>query len=169
MREYALFLNGVYDNVLQEILRVQAYLPDQILFLQPYKWARIVRLAEDPPTTEDPVRLFVSTTVDLATVHYVGEVVGWDDKGQLEGARLDAINRVIGSLQPDEEAVYMQERGTRCTNLLHVRRLKQLSQPFSVAELINDSKNEPLSTARTTSGGWQYVRNRDESWLAAYV
>jgi hypothetical protein len=33
----ALFLNGVYEGVLEEILQVQAHLPEQIMFLQPHK------------------------------------------------------------------------------------------------------------------------------------
>ena len=169
MRDYALFLNGIYRTVLEEILKVQSHLPEQILYLQPYKWARIVRLAEKPPTTGDPVRLFASTTDDLVTVHYTAEIVGWDHKRLLKAPKLDALNRVIGCLQPDEEGIYFEAHGTPCINLLHVRRLKRLAPPFSVAELININKDQPLSTARTTSGGWQYVRNPADAWLQEYL
>ena len=40
----ALFINGVYESVLEEICRTQSVLPDQILFLQPYSSRPIVDL-----------------------------------------------------------------------------------------------------------------------------
>jgi hypothetical protein len=170
VRDVALFLNGVFDNVLQDILKVQAHLPEQILYLQPYSGSRIVELAEHPPSVDDPVRLFASVTGDLPTVHYIGEIVGWDDKRELDEAKLEALRRVIGPLQPTEDGVYGRtESGDwDCINLLYVRRLHKLSKPFSVAELTNARSGEPLSTNRSQAGGWVYVVNPDKAWLEAH-
>jgi len=171
MRDEALFLNGVYDSVLQEILEIQRYLPEQILYLQPYRDERIVHLAENPPSVDSPVRLFVSITDDLPMVHYVGEIVGWDDKRKLSEPKLKALNRVIKHLQKGEESVYeyIEDPQKLCVNLLHVRRLRQLPQPFSVGKLTNVKDGQPLSTNRTQSGGWVYVKNPGEVWLADYL
>jgi hypothetical protein len=170
MRDVALFLNGIFDNVLQEILEVQRHLPDQILFLQPYSSRRVVRLAKSPPTCEESVRLFVSTTDDLPTVRYVGEIVGWEDKRELAGWKLNTINRVIYALQPYEGGVYGLREPDRpdMVNLLCIRRMRKLSKPFSVAELIKAGSQEPLSTGRTQAGGWSYVVNPDDAWLAEH-
>ena len=36
MKPNGVFVNGVYEDVLIEILEIQSELPEQILFLQPY-------------------------------------------------------------------------------------------------------------------------------------
>jgi hypothetical protein len=171
MRDFAIFLNGVFEVVLKELLEIQAYLPEQILYLQPFSSRRIVRLAEDTPSTEDPVRLFISVTDDLPTVRYTCEVVGWDDKRQLEGWKLNALNRVIFALQPSEGGVYGLNDPDKpdMVNLLYVRRMHKLSRPFSVAELTLESTGEPHSTDRETGGGWSYVANPGDAWLAEHL
>jgi 5-methylcytosine-specific restriction protein A len=171
VRAEALFLNGVWDDVLQDILKIQAYLPEQILYLQPYSSERIVHLAENPPSVDDPVRLLVSITDDLARVHYIAEIIGWDDKRELGWAKLHALNRVIYPLQPTEEGVYLKAKpeGPDCVNLLYVRRLRKLSKPFSVDQLTVTSTGQPHSTGRSTSGGWSYVVNPGADWLEAFL
>jgi len=171
MRDEALFLNGVYEDVLQDILTIQTHLPEQILYLQPYSGERIVHLAENPPSADDSVRLLMSVTDDLAKVRYIGEIVGWDDKRKLGGPKLMWLNRIIYAFQWTEEGVYMHAHDDKrpCVNLLYVRRLKKLSRPFSVDQLINTSTDEPLSTGRTTSGRWVYVVNPTDSWLASWL
>lgn len=71
----ALFINGVYEGVLEEIMQVQEVLPEQILFLQPYKSQIMVDLEIFPPTINDPMTLFLSTTTDLPTVRYQAQIV----------------------------------------------------------------------------------------------
>ncbi|MBN1139198.1 MAG: hypothetical protein JXM73_21650 [Anaerolineae bacterium] len=169
MREYALFLNGVYDTVIGEILRVQRLVPDCVLYLQPYARDRIVRLAEEPPSLLDPVQLLLSPTEDLAQVHYVGEIVGWEDKRTLNKARLDQINAMIQKYQPAEGQVYgLGDSDESMVNLLHVRRMQKLAQPFSVAELLNIKDGQPLSTGRSRAGGWVYVVPPDPGWIEKY-
>jgi len=171
MRDEALFLNGVWESVLQDILAIQAHLPEQIMYLQPYSGGRIVHLAEDPPTVDDPVRLLMSVTDDLPTVRYVCEIVGWDDKRQLRGKKLTLLNRIIYAFQWTEEGVYGYgyDEEHPCVNLLYVRRMKKLTKPFSVGELIVTSSGEPHSTDRSTAGGWSYVVNPGDAWLDEYM
>ena len=165
MRDYAVFFNGVYEDVLVDILEVQTHLPEFPLFLQPYSRERIVRLAEEPPSVDDPVRAFFSLTDDLNHVWYTAELVGWRDKASLQYDELMVMNRLIYMFQRTENGIYKKARGVKCKNLLMIRRLKKLVKPFSVEELIKISTDEPLSTERTTAGGWSYVKNPDPTWL----
>ena len=161
MRSEALFLNGVYEEVLRDILRIQSVLPEQILFLQPYSGRPMVRLRDNPPTVESPMRLFLSTTTDLATVSYMAEIVGWDDKRMLSDKKRRVLNRIIYCLQPTEDGVYDASRAGdgRSVNLLHVRRLQKVEPPFGVERLIKINDGRPLSAGRTTAGGWAYVKS----------
>ncbi len=169
MRDYALFINGVYESVLMDILDVQTYLPELPLFLQPYSSMRIVRLADKPPTVDDPVRVFFSLTNDLKHIYFTGELIGWRDKFTLQEDELMIMNRLIYMFQRTESGVYKEARGIECKNLLMVRRLKKFSTPFSVQELNKISTDEPLSPDRTTSGGWSYVENLNESRLQQWL
>ncbi|MFH1235804.1 MAG: hypothetical protein V1685_02595 [Parcubacteria group bacterium] len=160
VKDEALFINGVFEDVLQEILRIQKELPEHIMYLQPYSSDPIVHLRDDPPTDEAPVLLYLSITTDLSTVHYTAEIVGWDDKREIPQAKRDALNRVIGTLQPNETGLYDASRveGKPSVNLLHIRRLRRVDPPFSVSCLIKTIDGKPVSPGRTTAGGWAYVK-----------
>jgi hypothetical protein len=93
MRAEGLFLNGVYEEVLAQIVKVQDVLPHQILYLQPYAGGAIARLRDDPPTPQAPMLLLASTTKDLGIVQYAGEVVGWDDKRVCQATFLSPVQR----------------------------------------------------------------------------
>ena len=159
MRNQALFLNGMYEDVLEQILSIQAELPEQIMFIQPYSDNRIVKLAQEPPSVDDPMPCYFSVTTDLNNVHFTAEIVGWDDKRKLSTARRNAISRLIWTLQHDECGLYdsVGDVEKPCVNLLHIRRLKRVSQPFSVKRLMLTSENRPMQGERTTSGHWAYV------------
>ncbi|HEY9894658.1 MAG TPA: hypothetical protein V6D34_04475, partial [Candidatus Sericytochromatia bacterium] len=156
----ALFINGVYESVLEEILQVQALLPEQIMFLQPYSGYGIKALRKNLPSVESPMRLFVSITDDLATIRYQAEIVGWEDKQVLPEIKKQVINRLIATLQPGEKELYdAAKSGTgKSVNLLYIRRLQKVRSPFSVEQLRKESDGKPLSPARTTSGGWSPVK-----------
>lgn len=168
LRDEAIFLNGVYRDVIEAILLVQGQLPEHIMFLQPHSSERIVHLACNPPSVEDRVRLFLSTTEELPTVRYTAEIVGWDNKTELPEARANVVRRLIWTLQPEETGLYHIGEGEKVqsTNLLHVWRMTELRKPFSVAELVLTSTGEHHSPGRTTAGGWSYVRNPGPEWLA---
>src|SRR5258708_35701931 len=164
-----IFMNGVYSVVLADIYRVHSLVPDQILYLQPYKAERIVELADHPPSTDSPVNLFLSLTEDLPTVRYTCEIVGWNDKRGLTGRKREIIDTVIRAFQPTEDGVYaVAERGIEPVNLLSVRRMRELSRPFSVAELTKIADGQPVSTNRQTSGGWVYVKYSTQEWLESH-
>ena len=161
MKNTGLFLNGVYESVLVEILAVQTALPEQIMFLQPYKSKAIAQLRDDPPSVDDPMYLVISKTKDLPTIHYTAEIVGWDYKRQLPGTeRHRVLNRLICTLQPNEGGLYnlsQSESGDASVNLLHIRRLRKISKPFPVSQLTK-SEGGSVSDQRATSGGWAYIQ-----------
>jgi len=163
MKTESLFINGVYESVLEEILLVQHHLPEQIMFLQPYSSDPITHLRDNCPSVDDPMHLFLSITTDLPTVHYSAEIVGWDDKREISESKSNVLHRLIWTLQPNEGGLYNASLvGKPSANLLHIRRLKKLASTFSVTRLIKTSDNKPVSPERTTAGGWSYVNLLDE-------
>jgi hypothetical protein len=159
MRQQALFINGVYKSVFEEILGTQAELPEQILFLQPHGPRPILDLRYSPPSVDDPMRLFASTTEDLGRMHYTAEIVGWDDKNVLSPARRDVITTIVNALQPREGGLYDMAAapGGRSLNLIHVRRVQRVDAPFSVGRLLKVYGGGPLQD-RTQAGGWAYCK-----------
>ena len=151
MRPPALFINGNFEGNLECIANVQSVLPEQILFIQPYANSAIVELRKDPPTVDDPVVLYASTSNDLNRIHYTAEIVGWEEKSAVSHEKREVIEKILCTLQPDEGGLYPQGQ-----NLLHVRRMKRVARPFSVSNLIKTRNNEPVGE-RSTAGGWSYV------------
>ncbi len=147
----ALYLNGVYTSVLEEIVKIQSAVPDQPLFLQPYSESQIRYLADDPPSADDPVRLFLSTTDDLAHVSYVAEIVDWHDKNGLPTLARHVFDTIIAAFQPGETKIY-----SRGVNVLVVRRMIKLDTPLPVSSLLVRSTNAPHGV-RSSAGGWSVV------------
>ena len=106
------------------------------------------------------MRLFLSTTGNLPAVRYQGEIVGWDDKRSIAADKRAVIESIIRVLQPGERELYDASAapGGVSLNLLHVRRLQRLQQPFSVERLVKVRDGGRLSPNRSMSGGWSYVR-----------
>jgi 5-methylcytosine-specific restriction enzyme A len=159
-RDEALFINGVYEDVLNDILEIQSALPEHIMYLQPYSTSPIVHLRENRPTPEDPVTVYLSITSDLSNVHFTAEIISWDDKQLIPEKKRNVLNRVIWTLQPKETGLYDASKidGKHSVNLLHIRRLQRVTPCFSVSRLIKNSDGKPVSTGRTTAGGWAYVK-----------
>ena len=164
MQDEAIFLNGVYRTVLEDILKIQEELPEHIMFLQPYAKSPIVRLRDHRPSIDDPVQLYLSTTDDLPNVAYTAEIVGWDDKTDMSDDKRRVISRLIFTLQPTEDGLYdaSGDGSGISTNLLHVRRMVRLENGFSVVKLIKTSDQTPVSPNRSTAGGWSYVHRLEE-------
>ena len=152
MRKMALFMSGNYESNLQKIADVQADQPEQILFIQPHGSRRIAYLRNNPPSVYDPVTMYCSTSKEKNVVHFVGEVVGWDDKEKLSPQKREEISEVITTKQAPEPGVY----GVG-VNLLHIRRLVRVEPPFDVAKLVKTSNNEPLNH-KVQPGGFSYVK-----------
>ena len=58
----AFFTNGMFEDVLTEVLSAQAKAPHKPHFLQPYSNSKITLLAKTPPSAESPKTLYLSVT-----------------------------------------------------------------------------------------------------------
>jgi 5-methylcytosine-specific restriction enzyme A len=160
----AIFINGVYEDVLVEILAAQANAPSRPHFLQPYASDKITLLAKEPPSEASPRTLYLSLTTSLDQISYHAKIVGWRDKRKIEGAELKALNRQVKQFQPHEKEVYQTVPGGQpCVNLVSITRLAKYPTPIPTSCLIKVSNNLGLRK-RTRAGGWSYVHEQDE-WL----
>lgn len=155
MKAEALFYVGQIEAVLTQILKIQKYFPEQILYLQPHAIEHaIAKLKENPPSVDKPMQLLISTTDDLNTISYNAEIVGWDDRRKCSENKLKVLNRMLKKLQPGEE----EGRGDKWgINILHIRRLCEV-EPIKATKLISTNDGNHLSGNRTTPGNWVYVR-----------
>ena len=160
MRDWALFMNGIYEAVLEDISSEQSKDPELTLFLQPYSGSAIARLRDNVPSPASPVTLYASTTDNLDTVRYTSDIVGWEDKTAMTEARQQEVAEIIEQYQTEEGGLYFDAAasGAISLNLLSVQKMVKLKEPFSVSELIKISDGKPLSTNRSHSGGYSYVR-----------
>ena len=164
--DYAFYLNGVYQDVLEAILSVQSTRPEFTCYIQPYKSDKIKNFADNTPTTTNSVTLYASITTDLSHVHYKAEVVGWENKSELDELRLNKLNQHIEQYQPGEGSIYLtNDNGEPCTNLIWVHRLEKLKTPIHVSNFIKISDNKALKE-RTRAGGWSYV-NPIPQWVGS--
>ncbi len=160
----AIFLNGVFESVLSEIIQAQKGRPELICYLQPYSQSDIVQLRRERPTIDEPVELYLSTTVDLGNIRYRGLIVDWESKGQISSERLAVLNSHISKFQPGEEEIYLVgDKGQRFANLLSIAALEELSLPLPVGCLVKTSDGSPMKK-RSRAGGWSYVHQLPE-WL----
>ena len=153
---WAVYMNGVYDGVLDQISQVHAQSPDLILYMQPHRKRYISRLRDNPPTEYAPIQMWISTTDDLGHVTYSAEIVGWDDKTKMSEGEKAHVRSVVGTHQSIEKGM-IDDPERWGVNLLHVRRMTKLPTPIPVSRFIKVIDGKPLKT-RTQSGGHSYVR-----------
>ena len=165
MRAEALYLNGIFRQVLEDIANVHQNRPGLQLFLQPYSASAITHLRDDPPDKLDPIRLYASTTDDLAHVSFVADIIRWEDKTAMRPERKARVKQRLKDYQPTEEGLYNVPEDGISRNLICVLRMEQLDKPFCVRNLVRTGNNEPLRV-RTQSGGWAYVFPRTEDIVA---
>lgn len=129
----ALFINGIYDTVLQEIVAAQEERGGGNSFLQPYKGVVITMLRSRPPTPDAPIRLYISTTANLSQICYTAEIIGWEDKREMTQARRKVINRHLSRYQSGETNLFegVEEVGETAVNLVTVRNLLPLDTLYS--------------------------------------
>ena len=163
MPSTALYINGVFENTLQEIRAAQQAAPGLICLLQPYSSARIKLLAHEQPSPEHPTALYISTTTGLTQVAYRASIVGWKDKRLLSTTERETLNQRIAIHQPSENEVYLQVKGKPCVNLIFISRLEHLSTPVPVTCFVKVGDDKPLK-ARTRAGGFAYVHEQP-AWL----
>jgi len=155
--KYSLFINGVFESVLNEIVEAQAKNPDLVCYLQPYTDAIIKKLSNEVPSEANPVTLYISLTDSLESISYTADIIGWEYKPDISKTRLSKLNKHIRTYQPGEEKIYKIDEDKPAVNLIHVKNMRRLQKPASVASLIKISDNQPLSVNRTRSGGYSYV------------
>jgi hypothetical protein len=151
--ENALFINGVYENVLDEIIKSQKNYPGKFFYLQPYSTSAIKRLKITPPTPHSAIPLYISTTNQLNQICYIADIVGWENKNELSQERLAFLNEHIKESQPGEGSIYFEVNDKKCVNLISIVNLKKITNQLSTANLTKESDGEPLKP-RTRSGGW---------------
>lgn len=155
-KQEAIYFNGIFEGVMEEILKAMKKRPEEIYFVQPYSPKIVQYLAKNTPTMEQPLTAYFSVTTSLNQVAYTAEIVGWENKLDLTDERRDEVEDLITKHQPKEEGCYMEERGTPCVNLISIINLKKITNPFPVGNLIKISNNIPLQH-RSRSGNWSYV------------
>lgn len=161
MRNEALYLNGIFREVLDDIARIHENRPDLQLYLQPYTESPITHLRDNPPEKLDPVRLYASTSDDLRHVSFVADVIRWEDKTVMAPERRARVEKRLSDYQPTEDGLFNVPEDGVSRNLLCVLRMVRLDKPFPVVNLIKTDNNEPLGM-RATPGGWAYVFARPE-------
>jgi hypothetical protein len=153
----SLYMNGVFESVLQEIELAQRDDPDLVCYLQPYTQAPIKRLREVPPSAAAPWDLFISVTTGLTEVGYQARIVEWRDKTQIPAAELAVLNSHLAATQPGEGAVHLEgKKGQVGLNLIGITRLQRLEPALPVSAFTKISDGLPLKQ-RTQAGGYSYV------------
>jgi 5-methylcytosine-specific restriction protein A len=159
----ALFINGIYDTVLTEILAAQAAQGGGESFLQPYRRDVISMFRENPPSPNSPVPLYVSTTENLTKICYTAEIIKWEDKRELSESRRQIVMHYLETYQAKECDLF---RGTelgdgKAVNLITIRNLRRLSIWPPTSLLIKKSNGLPLKE-RNRAGGWSEVYERGD-------
>lgn len=163
---YALYINGVFENVLEEICQAQSAEPGLICYLQPYSASTIVELSKEVPTEDDPVTLYISLTSSLNIVSYRAEIIGWENKQEIDPSRLAILNKHIKTHQPGETEIYMTGNNDQpAVNLISVINMERLETPIAVPNFVKKKNNLPLKP-RSRAGGWAYVKELP-SWVGS--
>lgn len=125
------------------------------LFLQPFSRSAIAELRDDPPTSINPVTLYLSTNDDFAKVSWRAEIIDWRDKQKLSAEERQQIDREVRHF---DSGLYGIEEGM--VNLLQLRSLVHLDPGFSVIELTKTHDGGPVSE-NAFWPGWVYVKERN--------
>jgi 5-methylcytosine-specific restriction endonuclease McrA len=154
----ALFINGIFEDVLAEILKAQDARGGGEFYLQPSKGEVIRYLKKRNPAPQDPIRLYASTTENLSQICYTAEVVRWEDKRELSEHRREDVAATLKRDQPSE-AEYFEEFDrniNKAVNLVTIQSLRKLYSLHSTSILRKVSDGLPLKK-RTRAGGWSEV------------
>ena len=157
----ALFINGIYDAVMTDILAAQTS-GESESFLQPYRGAIIRMLKKNLPSSSSPVRLYVSTTENLSKICYTAEIVKWEDKRRISDARRREVLHHLERFQPKECNLF---RGTelgegKAVNLITIRNLQSLGS-FHQTSVLKKTSNGLSLKPRSRSGNWSEVYDSD--------
>jgi 5-methylcytosine-specific restriction enzyme A len=166
--ENIFFLNGIYEQVLDEILTSQNNKPTESFYIQPYSDRIIAEFKKKSPGIENRWRLYASITRDLSNVHYTAEIIGWEFKPDITAERLQVLNEHIKLYQKGEDCIYLTHNEKVCANLISIRNLQKLETPIPVNRFYKISDGTPLKV-RTRSGNWSYVSKMSEEDEIDYI
>ena len=154
----ALFLNGVYESVIEDIIASQEARGGGTHYLQPYKGAIIQMLKKVPPAEDSPVALYVSTTKNLKNICYTAEIVDWKDKRELSETERNQVLEHLMKYQPGEKPLFAAEKevGEKAVNLFRLRHVRPCTTLLPTSILRKCSDGLPLKP-RTRAGGWSEV------------
>lgn len=154
----ALFLNGVYESVIEDIIVSQDAKGGGTHYLQPYKGLIIQMLKKIPPSKDAPVALYVSTTKNLKNICYTAEIVDWKDKRELSQIDRGQVLEHLMKYQPGEKPLFAAEEevGEKAVNLLTLRDVRRCTTLHPTSILRKRSDGLPLKP-RTRAGGWSEV------------
>jgi 5-methylcytosine-specific restriction enzyme A len=159
VNEKALFICGVFQDVLEEIITAQEHNPGMEYYLQPYSEGTITQFKEEQPNYDAPWTVYISITggENLNYIWYAAQIVGWDDKQALSEDELASLNERIRKFQPKEGSIYLKNhKGKECKNLIHIINLKRLSNRRCITNLVLQSgSNHELRGGY--GGGFAYV------------
>ena len=166
--EKIFFENGIYEQVLEEILVAQRENPTGTFYIQPYSDRIISEFKKKKPADDNPWRLYASITDDLSNAHYTAEIINWEYKPDIQNERLNFLNEHILKFQKGEECIYPTKNGKTCANLISIRNLQKLENPIPVYRFYKISDGTPLKV-RTRSGNWSYVTLMSENDDSDYI
>ena len=154
----ALFLNGVYESVIEDIIASQDARGGGDHYLQPYKGAIIQMLKKAPPSEDAPVALYVSTTKNLKNICFTAEIIDWKDKRELSREGKDQVLEHLMIYQPGEKPLFAAEEevGEKAVNLLTLRNVRRCTSLLPTNILRKRSDGQALKP-RTRAGGWSEV------------
>ena len=166
--ERIFFENGIYEQVLEEIIVAQRENPTGTFYIQPYSDRIIAEFKKKKPAVDNPWQLYASITDDLSNAHYTAEIINWEYKPDIEKDRLKELNEHIQKYQKGEECIYPTKNGKTCANLISIRNLQRLEKPIPVNRFYKISDGTPLKV-RTRSGNWSYVNLMSENDGSDYI
>ena len=158
MNDFSVYLSGIFQAVLDDIIDVQSELPELPLYIQPYKSQRMKELAANPPSPDAPTLLLMSTEEDHNLIQYAADIISWRDKRDLNERQTSILDALIKGHQPTEwdTGLYSEANGSVAVNLLAVRNVRRLKAPFSATELVNANDGSNFRE-RPLGGGWKYA------------
>jgi predicted HNH restriction endonuclease len=154
--EKALFANGIYEQVLEEIIAAQGRSKENVFYMQPFSEKIIRSLNEFPPGEDFKWVQYASTTNNLNQIQYVAEIIGWENKQELSPERFAFVDSQLRKNQPGEEGLYLEKYEKKCINLISITNLRKLSKPIPVSHVFKISDGKSLKS-RSRAGGWSYV------------
>lgn len=154
----ALYLNGVFESVLEEIISSQVQQDGGVNYLQPFKGTVIKMLKKLSPSQDHPITLYLSTTKNLKNVCYTAEIIGWKDKREMSVEEKEEVRAHLKIHQPGEEFEFAEngEEGKKSVNLLVLRNLTHCTTLLPTSVLRKTSDGLALKP-RTRAGGWSEV------------